>query len=100
MSGALKDVVRADLRLVVLRLLEESGAPINSSILRKGVAAIGNPATADQFRAELKWLDDQGLIQLEDLGEGLSLAHLMERGEEVARGRATYEGVARPSRRR
>jgi len=99
MSGALLAVIRADLRLVILRLLAESGAPLNSSILRKAVAAVGNPATADQCRAELRWLADQGLIELETLSDNLMIAHLLERGEEVAAGRAIYEGVARPTRR-
>lgn len=100
MSRSLRDVIRADLRLVMLRLLTESGSPLNSSILRKGVAAVGNPATSDQCRAELRWLADQGLIDLEDLGGDLLIAHLLERGEEVATGAAIYEGVARPARRR
>lgn len=85
------------LRLALLRaLLDCPQYQANSSILTDLVAAVGLSATRDQVRVAVAWLTEQGLTRHDDLG-GLYVVWLTERGEDVARGRATTPGVRKPS---
>lgn len=89
--------VRRDQRLVILLLLERAeGYDLNASILRSALADVGHRPSADALRGELAWLEEQGLITVRDVGM-LQVATLTERGADVARGRATVPGVARPA---
>ena len=85
-----------DRRLVLLRLLAE--LPVyraNSSVLNMALERFGHATTRDQVRTELRWLEEQGLVSVEDMGPVL-VATATERGLDVARGRAVVPGVARP----
>ena len=85
-----------DRRLVLLRLLAE--LPVyraNSSVLNVALERFGHATTRDQVRTELRWLEEQGLVSIEDMGPVL-VATATERGLDVARGRAVVPGVARP----
>lgn len=85
-----------DRRLVLLRLLAE--LPVyraNSSVLNVALERFGHATTRDQVRTELRWLEEQGLVSVEDMGPVL-VATATERGLDVARGRAVVPGVARP----
>lgn len=85
-----------DRRLVLLRLLADlPGYKANSTVLTIGMDGFGHTVSRDFVRGQLAWLDEQGLISLDDLGPVL-LATLTERGLDVARGTAVVPGVARP----
>ena len=89
--------VRRDQRLVTLQLLEQAeGYDLNAAILRSALAEFGHRPSAAALRAELGWLAEQGLITVRDIG-ALQVATLTERGADVAAGRATVPGVARPA---
>jgi DNA-binding GntR family transcriptional regulator len=47
-------------------------------------------------KAELAWLEEQGLITNENL-KGTQVATITQRGIDVATGQATHPGVKRPS---
>ena len=89
------DHVRAERRLVILRLLNEL-ATYTANILASGLSHYGVPASRDQVHTELDWLAEQGLVTQEDLGIGVRTATLTARGAEVALGRAIVSGVKRP----
>jgi hypothetical protein len=55
----------------------------------------GVAASADQVRGDLAWLEEQGLVAVRSV-ENLTLAKATVRGLDVATGRATVPGVARP----
>lgn len=99
MSGAnFYDYVMASVRLTVLRALV--GTPshaANDSLLYLELERLGLPATRDQLRTQLGWLEEQGLVRLQRPTDSLIVVTLRERGAEVAIGRATVEGVQRPS---
>lgn len=91
-----KDYLRRDVRLVTLRILSEMPEyRANSSVITNVLDQFGHAATRDQVKTELRWLEEQGLIQLTEVGSVL-VATLLERGQDVARGRATVDGVAKP----
>lgn len=96
MSG-FPDFVRERRRLAVLELL--AGAPgysHNDGVLRAALRAVGHPVSADALRADLAWLAEQGLVEVQEAAAGVRVARLRERGEDVAAGRAGCPGVARP----
>lgn len=85
-------------RLSVLRLLDEApGYAANDSVLQAATSAMGLQCTRDQMRGHLIWLGEQRLLTLLELGSGLSVATLTERGGDVANGRAVIKGVQRPA---
>ena len=100
---SLREIMDADRRLVVLRLLEEAqGYALNEAVLEKSLAHVGVLATGrDIVRGHLAWLDQQGLVTIERLAldgaaKDLWVAHATKLGTEVAKGRP-WPGVARPS---
>ena len=84
------------MRLVLLRiLLEMPSYRANSSVLSGMLHQLGHSPTRDQVKTELRWLAEQGLIGLDEVGSVL-VVQLSERGQDVAEGRAVVDGVAKP----
>jgi Fe2+ or Zn2+ uptake regulation protein len=92
------DVVTANIRLIMLRELEQTnGYTSNDSVLQMVLGKWGQTVSRDRVRTELAWLADQGLITQVPLGESGSVrVTLTERGLDVATGAATVPGVQRP----
>lgn len=90
------EYLRKDVRLVALRVLSETpGFRANSSVLFNLLDQFGHAVTRDQVKTELRWLAEQGLVEVDEAGSVL-VAKLTERGQDVAEGRAVVDGVARP----
>lgn len=90
------DFLREDQRLVLLRILADLPAyRSNSYVLSSALHQLGHAASADQIKAELHWLAEQGLTRIED-HEGVLVVTLTERGADVAAGRARVPGVRVP----
>ena len=90
------EYLRKDVRLVALRVLSETpGFRANSSVLFNLLDQFGHAVTRDQMKTELRWLAEQGLVEVDEAGSVL-VAKLTERGQDVAEGRAVVDGVARP----
>ncbi len=91
------DYFSEHLRLTILRVLAEAPAyTSNSSILHSAANDLGLPATRDQIRTELSWLQEQRLITVQD-AHGLAVVTLAERGLDAAEGRAHVPGIKRPA---
>ena len=65
------------------------------SVLTMALQSYGHAATRDVVRTELHWLQEQGLVTVNDIGPVL-VATVTERGQDVASGRAIQPGVKRP----
>ena len=90
------DFQSADRRLVLLRALEAAAQyRANAILLRRYCDTVGHVVSADAIETDLAWLKEQGLVTVEVV-QGLTIATLTERGADVANGRATQPGVARP----
>lgn len=90
------DHVAADRRLAVLRILE--GSPeyrANAYLIQKMLAGFGHAPSLDLLGGDLAWLAEQGLLELEKVGE-VPIPQLLARGIDAACGRAVIPGVARP----
>jgi len=98
MRSAYAKYISEDRRLLILRLLSEMPTyKANSSVLYTALGAWGHAPSRDQVKTELRWLSEQGLITVEDIGASdVLLATLTARGQDVAAGRAFVDGVKRP----
>jgi Fe2+ or Zn2+ uptake regulation protein len=92
-----KQIVKEDQRLVVLRGLHDmQGYSANDSIIQTVLEQYGHRISRDQVRTHLSWLDEQGLITIETIGE-TSVATLTGSGADAATGRSTVAGIKRPA---
>lgn len=85
------------MRLDILRLLAE--LPMyrtNSTVLLAALRQLGHNPSRDQLSGELRWLQEQGLIEVSEVAANTYVATLLGRGADVAEGRATVPGVHRP----
>jgi hypothetical protein len=84
-------------RLVILQALQEDAAfSHNEAVLQGMLAAVGHAISIDLLRAHLAWLDEQGLITVQEAPVIGMVAQLTRCGEDVALGRGQIPGVARP----
>jgi hypothetical protein len=85
-----------DIRLVMLRLLEEDqNFSLNDSLIQGGLELLGHGVSRDKVKTEISWLKEQGLVEIKSVGS-VTVATLTERGQSVALGRASVPGVKRP----
>jgi hypothetical protein len=89
-------LLTADRRLVILRLLGESGGyTANEYLIQAALDGFGHNIGRDLLHTELAWLAEQGLLSVAEVG-GVQVATLSARGSDVAEGRALVPGVKRP----
>jgi Fe2+ or Zn2+ uptake regulation protein len=94
---SLETIQTEERRLAVLKILAKSpGRSANAYVLHGGLNALGHVSTLDQVRGALAWLMENDMVNAEDLGDGMVVASLRQRGDEVQAGLARHPGVARP----
>ncbi len=94
---SLETIRTEERRLAILKVLAKSpGRSANCYVLHSSLNAIGHVSTLDQVRGALAWLGEQELVEVRDLGAGMVVADLRQRGDEVQAGLTTHPGVARP----
>ncbi|MFM5095801.1 VpaChn25_0724 family phage protein [Aeromonas rivipollensis] len=94
--SSMREFVVSDQRLLILRSLREmTGYSANDSILDSCLEAYGHSISRDAVRTQMRWLEEQGLITVEKVGETL-VAKLTGRGDDVATGQAVVDGVKKP----
>lgn len=94
-----RQLVEADRRLCILRLLLEDGGHGNESVLERGLEALGHRAGIERavVRGYMSDLEKAGCITVEFYRDKVMVASITERGVKVARGQITVDGVAQPS---
>ena len=94
--GSFPELVDADRRLVIMRILEEDeGYSLNESVIQSVLNALGHTVSRDRVRTDLMWLKEQGLVALSEV-VSIQVATLTPRGADVATGKASVPGVKRP----
>jgi hypothetical protein len=81
------------MRFVMLRLVNGTPRNTNSSVLSMQLNGAGYPNTKDQAKSEIRWLEQQGLLEVEEV-ESVLIVSITERGEDVANGLAKVDGIA------
>lgn len=85
-----------DRRLVLLRGLQHAAQyKANAYLLRRYAASIGHTVSADRLEADIAWLAEQGLVEADQV-QGVTVATLTQRGQDVATGAVQVPGVQRP----
>ena len=93
----LEERLRETKRLVILRLVAAlERRRIDLMTLRSALRDLGHETERDVLVSELRWLDRQSLLRLDDLAGGGLLITLTERGDMAQRGEIEEPGVARP----
>lgn len=93
---SMREFVVSDQRLLILRSLREmAGYSANESILDSCLETYGHNISRDAVRTHMRWLEEQGLVNVENVG-GCLVAKLTGRGDDVATGQAVVDGVKKP----
>jgi len=93
---SLADFQREDRRLLIMKALaSESDYAISDVVLRSLLAEFGHSISMDVLHADLAWLQDIGLLNIEKAAS-MVVATATDRGVEVAEGHATIPGIRRP----
>jgi len=89
--------VMADARLRLLQILAAKPLYTGNELSLKSELAkcYGHAFGRDLMRAQLVWLDEQGLLTIQQPG-GMMLVTLSGRGSEVGCGLSRHPGVAQP----
>ena len=84
-------------RIALLQILAGAGRRrANEAMLRAAARHVGHAVSADRLRTDLRWLEEQGTLALEEIG-GVLVATLTQRGVDVATGDAETPGIAPPA---
>lgn len=74
MTSNYSDFISQDRRLVILRILAEMPTyQANSSVLHTVLSQWGHDPSRDQVKGELRWLEEQQLVKIEDVSNGAVL---------------------------
>uniref|UniRef100_UPI000C9D1B3A VpaChn25_0724 family phage protein n=1 Tax=Bowmanella denitrificans TaxID=366582 RepID=UPI000C9D1B3A len=74
-----------------------AGYTANDSILDDILESYGHNISRDKVRNHMLWLQEQGLLDVERIGDKTLVAKITQRGMDVARGQCQVEGVKRPA---
>ena len=86
-----------DRRLVILCVLDRApGSQTNHYVLRDALGDQGHRISLDAVLSELSWLQEQGLVRLEELRD-VTVAVLTARGQDASRGWVRIPGVKKPA---
>jgi len=93
---SLADVKQEDRRLLTLKALATGNDySISDHVLRGLLGEFGHHLAMDVLHADLAWLQDVGLLNIEKVGQ-MAIATITQRGADVAEGRAVIPGIRRP----
>ena len=96
MSKTFEERLTEDRRLMILRILQQMPANrSNSSVIADSMSLWGHHLSRDYVRTQLRWLEEQELMSVENVG-GVLVVNLAERGHDVATGAAVVDGVKKP----
>lgn len=81
-------------RRAILDLLHDVGGEHNDDVIALSLAALGHRVARRDVAAQLDWLADAGLVEVETLGP-FRIARVLADGRDVADGRLVVDGVWR-----
>lgn len=93
------DVVAADRRLIILRLLVENEGAASESVIERGLLDIGERKGIDRevVKQLIRDLAEKDCVKTTLYRDKLLIADITTRGVAVAAGRITVDGIAKPS---
>jgi len=92
-----KDIFAPNQRIIILQMLEgDNDYSLNNGILQNVLIKFGHGVSREKTDREIDWLRDNGLVTVEELGQGIRVAKLTPKGLDVAQGHDRVDGVERP----
>ncbi len=86
-------------RILILQFLnEDTDGKLNNALLQKALESFGHNITLDKVNTECAWLEDQGFVEVEKIGDGMSLVSITEAGLDIVMRRRVVPGIDRPIR--
>jgi hypothetical protein len=93
----MRDIIREDARLIILRELhKEPNYSASDTRLQPVLEAFGIARSREWIREELRWLADMGAVSRVEVGT-VMVATLLAKGVEHVERRLVIDGVKRPS---
>lgn len=93
----MKDIFAPNQRKIILEVIKgDNDYSLNNGILQKVLIQFGHGVSLEKTNQEIAWLEERGLVTVEDLDGHLKLVKLTRSGLDVAEGHAQIEGVDRP----
>lgn len=93
----MRDIIREDARLIILRELHaQSNYALNDSLLQQTLESFGIARTREWVREEIGYLETMGAVAKTVAGT-VTVARLLPKGVEHVERRIVIEGVKRPS---
>jgi Fe2+ or Zn2+ uptake regulation protein len=90
------ELFRENRRLAILRFLSQTpDYAASDDVLCQALESVTLMAGYDTVRADLVWLDEQGLLETNEIAD-IMTARINKRGVDVAAGRSRVPGVKRP----
>ena len=87
----------ANRRIIALQALEQDPKyELSTQMLQRVLDHFAHAISAAAVDALVDWLTESGLVTVRDLGQGIRVARLTQRGVDVAQGRTRVSGVDRP----
>ena len=93
MAKTEQQILREMTRFQILRMANKMPSRTNSSILQSMLKQAGYTFTRDQVKSEIRWLEQQGLLEVEQV-ESVLVVGITERGEDVANDLSKVDGIA------
>lgn len=93
----MKDIIREEARLIILReLFAQNAYTLNEALLQLTLESFGIAKSRDWVREELRYLADVNAVSTQSVGS-VVVACLLPKGIEHVERRIIIEGVKRPS---
>ena len=94
MSTYQQHIIEHQRRAILDQLEAENDYTSNTALLRQILKQLGHTLGSDKMQTEAKWLEEQGLVELNAFG-GITVLKLTQRGLDVAEGASSIPGIAR-----
>ena len=92
----MQEVFNKDIRFFILLFLsDQADYTLNDEMLQSGLTAIGHSLSTDKVRTEILWLNEQGLVTYDTVGNYFAVT-ATRKGVECYRGLVRVAGVRRP----
>lgn len=99
MNKNFRNVFTEQQRVIILQLLAaDNDCSLNNRLLQKGLGMFGHNITIDKINTECMWLQDQGLVEVEEVSPDISVINLTEAGLDVVERRRVVPGIDMPVR--
>ena len=93
----MNDIFGPNRRLLMLQGMErDNDYSLSNEMLQRVLGVFGHNVGLAEVNREVDWLNDAGLVSVENLPCGMRVAKLTRLGLDVARGHARRDGVDRP----